>query len=215
MSVMTLRIVELGEEASLLLRAIWNYGLRKLVWDPRFYYVALEIYAALISSYSALEIQKKTGRDHPVSFPWYAVQILCSGIYQGLAVSLLYWYSNQRQSAHLLTRAGTHVYVLLFLAVTLFLSQIFPIQEVPSGSGCEVMDLFIWLSICLLLLAALIVFAVARNPQRDPMLAELPSPTAAGIDLKDDIQVAWASINVADAIGDFLLRPDLKGQLRI
>ncbi|KDR79377.1 hypothetical protein GALMADRAFT_223599 [Galerina marginata CBS 339.88] len=219
MPVTTLRIIESDAEASLHPRDIWNHWKKHVIWDPRSYYGVLEFGAALIALLSVLEIQTITGYDHPGSFPWYAVQKLWSGILLGLGVSPLHWYSNHRQSAHLLTRVRTHLYVLLFLGVTLFISQIFLIQEPPpcyGSNGCEVrntLNTCIWLSILFLFIAAFIVYTVARNPRKDPVLAELPSPTAAGIDFEDETQAAWASVNVADGIEDDSAEPE--GQLRL
>jgi len=212
MPVTTLRIVESIEEASLHPRAIWNHWKKNVIWDPRSYYGVLEFGAAVISLLSVQTISDSRWG----AFPWYGIQKLCSGISLGLVVSPLHWYSNHRQSAHLLTRVRTHFYVLLFLAVTLFLSEIFPIQEAPACNICEVrntLNACIWLSILLLLAAAYVIFTVARNPRRDPVLAELPSPTAAGINFEDDSQAAWASVNVADGIEDDSLEPE--GQLRL
>ena len=54
------------------------------------------------------------------------------------------------------------------------------------------------------------VYSVARNPRKGPILAELPSP----IDLEDDTsRTPWSNAAVADGIEDDNIEPE--GQLRL
>lgn len=53
------------------------------------------------------------------------------------------------------------------------------------------------------------VYNVARNPIKDPVLAELPSP----ISIEDEATFAWAGGNVADGIEDDSVEPE--GQVRL
>lgn len=54
------------------------------------------------------------------------------------------------------------------------------------------------------------VYSIARNPRKDPILAELPSP----IDLEDDTsRTPWSNAAVADGIEDDNIEPE--GQLRL
>lgn len=53
------------------------------------------------------------------------------------------------------------------------------------------------------------VYNVARNPIKDPLLADLPSP----ISIEDEATFAWAGANVAEGIEDDLIEPE--GQVRL
>jgi hypothetical protein len=60
------------------------------------------------------------------------------------------------------------------------------------------------------LFTSYVVYSIARNPRKDPILAELPSP----IDLQDDTSRApWFNADVADGIEDDSIEPE--GQLRL
>jgi hypothetical protein len=62
----------------------------------------------------------------------------------------------------------------------------------------------------LVLLTTYVVYSIARNPRKDPILAELPSP----IDLEDDTsRTPWSDAAVADGIEDDDIEPE--GQLRL
>jgi len=62
----------------------------------------------------------------------------------------------------------------------------------------------------LVLFTSYIVYSVARNPRKGPILAELPSP----IDLEDDTsRTPWSNAAVADGIEDDNIEPE--GQLRL
>lgn len=102
-----------------------------------------------------------------------------------------------------------------------------------SSSETELTDLFILLSIpirafplplteytflpesrlsflLLVLFTTYVVYSIARNPRKDPILAELPSP----IDLEDDTsRTPWSNAAVADGIEDDNIEPE--GQLRL
>ncbi|KAF8900692.1 hypothetical protein CPB84DRAFT_1778694 [Gymnopilus junonius] len=236
MPVTTLRIVESDEEASLHPRAIWNYWKKSVIWDPRSYYGVLEFLAALISLFACLEMQRAS-RIREVTTPWYAIQKLWSGMLIGFGVSPLHWFSNHRQSPNLLTRARTHICVLLALALILFVSEAFSIFDRPYECGygrynCEFMHTMnscIWFSIVILLAATFVVYSNARRP-RKPLVNPLPSTVADSTttdetapanalagpaieDYGDESQAAWASVNVADGIEDDSMEPE--GQLRL
>jgi hypothetical protein len=113
-------------------------------------------------------------------------------------------------------------------------TQIFPFSSRNGPSSeTELRDLFIWLSIPiraflppltkytfspesrlsllpLVLFTTYVVYSTARNPRKDPILAELPSP----IDLEDDTsRTPWSNVAVADGIEDDDIEPE--GQLRL
>lgn len=208
----TLRIVESEVEVSLHPRAIWNHWQKNVIWDPRTYYGLLEFIGVLIVVVSFTGFNREGGlfrEEPPVN---YIIQQLWTGVFIVSAVSPLHWFSNHRASTNFLTRNVSHVAVMLILVFTISVAQIFPYSssgDYPPKS-VFVANLFIWLSIPILLFTSYLVYAAARNPRKDPILAELPSP----IDLEDDsCRAPWSDAAVADGIEDDNREPE--GQLRL
>ncbi|KAF8908644.1 hypothetical protein CPB84DRAFT_1767155 [Gymnopilus junonius] len=216
MLVTTLRIVDSEEEASLHPRAIWNHWKKNVIWDPRSYYGILEFLAAFIMVIS----------------PRYANKNLCSGMLIGFGIAPLHWFSNHRQSSNLLTRARTHIFVLVALALILFVSEVYAIFYKPYQCkyryDCR-MNPFVSLSIVTLLVATFVVYTNARRTRKRPVhplpIAAVDSTTTdeapvtnvpsgpAIEDYEDESQAAWATVRVADGIEDDSMEPE--GQLRL
>ncbi|PPQ79458.1 hypothetical protein CVT25_002620 [Psilocybe cyanescens] len=204
----TLRIIESDEEASLHPRAIWNHWKKNVIWDPRSYYGVLEFFGMLVIYLLYMTLQDM---EDDV---WYRLTKFTSGLLLSVPIAILHWYSNNRRSASILTRSKTHLYTLLFIAVKIFVSQLIGLQiSLKCRYNCELrnyVDFLLWLSILILFWTSYVVYTLARNPRKDPILAELPSP----IDLpEDESQRAWASLTIADGIEDDSLEPE--GQLRL
>jgi len=209
MPIETLRIVE--SDVSLHPRAIWSHWKKNVVWDPRTYYGVLEFIGVLIVllSFQALNPEHGPfGGRLPVN---YIIQQLCTGVFILLVVSCLHWFSNHRTSTSFLTRSSSHVAVMLILVLIISATRIFSMSSRnDSSSETELTDLFILLSIPILLFTTYVVYSNARNPRKDPILAELPSP----IDLEDDtFRTPWSNAAVADGIEDDNIEPE--GQLRL
>jgi len=213
MPVQTLRIVDSDPEASLNPRAIWKHWKEKVLWDHRTYYASLEFIAGLVLTLGLVQ--------YP---PFYQDSVL--NIMQRLVEPLLvlsgiipiHWYSNQRNSNHALTKARSHLLILASLTVTLFVCQVLafflPSECINRRWGCndEVkrnINLLLWLAIAISVASLYVVYNVARNPIKDPLLAELPSP----ISIEDEATFAWAGANVADGIEDDPV--ELEGQVRL
>ncbi|KAF8960820.1 hypothetical protein BDZ97DRAFT_1832018 [Flammula alnicola] len=210
MRVESLRIVESDPEASLHPRDIWNYWKKNVIWDPRTYYGLLESIGVLVCLFSFVELQQ-------VSFRFWADDSptlqLFTGVLLLLAISPLHWYSNHRHSSHFLTRSRSHLAVLLILALTIFVLKLQISSSYTCQAGCEMMvsvNIFLWVSIFILIFTAYLIYSLARNPRKDPILAELPSP----IDVEDDQgRLPWTEATVADGIEDDSLEPE--GQVRL
>ena len=79
-----------------------------------------------------------------------------------------------------------------------------PFTEYPFSSELQLS------SLPLVLFTTYVVYSITRNPRKDPILAELPSP----IDLEDDTsRTPWSNATVADGIEDDNIEPE--GQLRL
>ncbi|KIM38593.1 hypothetical protein M413DRAFT_447798 [Hebeloma cylindrosporum] len=207
MPIETLRIVE--SEVSLHPRAIWSHWQKEnVVWDPRTYYGILEFIGVLIVLLSFLALNPEGGRFR---VNYYIIQQLWTGVFILLAISPLHWFSNHRTSTIFLTRSRSHVAIMLTLVLIITATQVFRFSS-RNGAFAEakLLDFFIWLSIPILLFATYVVYSIVRNPRKDPILAELPSP----IDLDDDTsRTPWSNAAVADGIEDDDIEPE--GQLRL
>ncbi|EDR14557.1 uncharacterized protein LACBIDRAFT_305267 [Laccaria bicolor S238N-H82] len=214
MPVQTLRIVDSDPEASLNPRAIWKHWKERVLWDHRTYYALLEFIAGLVLILGLTQYPPFY-QDNGLNI----MQRLVEPLLVLLGIVPIHWYSNQRNSNHALTKSAKS-------------SRFSHLLNAPTDAGAVAkMKLkqistysFGWLlqyvracptscsvaHICLQVVASLyVVYNVARNPIKDPLLAELPSP----IDIEDEATFAWAGINVADGIEDDSIEPE--GQVRL
>ncbi|KAJ3506701.1 hypothetical protein NLJ89_g6723 [Agrocybe chaxingu] len=199
----TFRIVESEEEASLHPRAIWNHWKKRVLWDHRTYYGILEFIGVFIVV-TALNID------------WILALV---GLMLLVAIAPLHWYSNQRDSTHILTRTSSHFFVLITLTIVITAIQIYlafhPIV-VCGDNWCRNEDTLavnraLLTSIPFLLAALFVLYRTARHPPKDPLLAELPSP----IDVDEEAgRRPWIESNVADGIEDDSPEP-VEGQVRL
>ncbi|KAF8806764.1 hypothetical protein BYT27DRAFT_7140164 [Phlegmacium glaucopus] len=211
MPMASFRVVDSPEEASLHPRAIWNHCSTFFLWDHRSYYGMLEFIGALIMILGMPELNTR------YSFERKSVSLIRmgTGALLLLGVCPIHWYSNQRQSTHFLTKARTHLAILIFLITATFVSQVVSHFLHECFFNCQVMDAMstcLWLSILIrkyLLIATTVVWTITRNPRKDFTLAELPSPT----DSENYYRPAWSSANVADGIEDDSLEPEGQVQL--
>jgi len=201
MSLPTLRIIPSEEEASLHPRAIWNHWKKGVIWDHRTYYGVLEFIGVCCLIFGITDIRRA----------FMGVFILC-------CVAPLHWYGNQRNSTHILTRVTVHVAILTVLLTFLLLFNVLSLFDggYVCGYDCgserlqalQAVDTLMWLAVPALMAALFALYSSSRNPPKDPILAELPSP----MDVEDD-RPGWASANVADGIEDDSLEPE--GQVRL
>lgn len=214
MPVQTLRIVDSDPEASLNPRAIWKHWKERVLWDHRTYYALLEFIAGLVLILGLTQYPPFY-QDNGLNI----MQRLVEPLLVLLGIVPIHWYSNQRNSNHALTKARSHLLILASLTMTIFVCQVvafFSPSECTNRrwGRCEDevktnINLLLWLAVAILVASLYVVYNVARNPIKDPLLAELPSP----IDIEDEATFAWAGINVADGIEDDSIEPE--GQVRL
>jgi len=201
--VASFQVVDSPEEASLHPRAIWKHWKTYVLWDHRTYYAILEFIGVLIMIFSIQQLNNRADR-------WLeGLLMMGTGALLLLGICPIHWYSNQRQSTHFLTKARTHLAVLIFLIIAVLASQVVSQSLLAHKCfyNCNAMNpiyMFIWMSIPILIIAASVVWTTTRNPRKDFTLAELPSPTAS----EDYYRPVWSSANVADGIEDDSLEPE-------
>ncbi|KAF8154447.1 hypothetical protein B0H34DRAFT_716519 [Crassisporium funariophilum] len=227
MPLATFRIVdsdpELAEAASLHPRAIWRHWQKNVFWDHRTYYGVLEILGASVVVLAIVGIQEGAGMEQGVGDNGRVIaQQIAMGVLTFSSVSLLHWHANQRHSTHFLTRALTHLVVLLFLATIVLVSQLFPIAPIKcNGCVLNVVNTLLWLVIPFSLLAAAVIHHSALHPHKHPALAELPSPIAVdsleggGGRNGNQYRPPWGSANVADGVEDDAPVEGVEGGVRL
>ncbi|KAF9477224.1 hypothetical protein BDN70DRAFT_881443 [Pholiota conissans] len=201
-----IRIVDSEPEASLHPLAIWNHWRKYVIWDPRTYYGILEFSMLLVCILSL-----QATREHG------GVQRLCNGLLLLTTISPLHWYSNHRSSRHFLTRSSSHFMILMVLGLITFGSQLtinlMYKTSCNSFQNCDTIfypNVILWISVPILFFAAYLIYSAARNPPKDPLLAELPSPVDTDY---EQGRLPWTSANVADGIEDD--SPEEEGVVRL
>ncbi|CAA7270312.1 unnamed protein product [Cyclocybe aegerita] len=202
----TFRIIDSDEEASLHPRAIWNHWKKRVLWDHRTYYGVLEFIGVFVAI-TALNVD------------W---RLALVGFLLLVAIAPLHWYSNQRDSTHILTRTSSHFFVLITLTIVITAIQLYLAFNAiivcedrwcmdDERSRAFAVTLALLASIHFLLAALVVLYRTARHPPKDPLLAELPSP----VDVDEEAgRRPWIESNVADGIEDDSPEP-LDGQVRL